>query len=238
MSQILTLTDVEDLSLRMEESDEGIASESDENILLTVETTTPPNRDSVSRTNPSAACASYQQSRLVGRKHGVRIYGCDIITTLNSCSPGSNSMNNQAQANFSCTRQNLLNDFSTRGVFVKFFANVRVKQCYTPSYTFDQSAHVVADAFGVNVDDMTETPHLYIFASMPEDYLAYFVQVMVEAHGRVGLFDGIVDTHTLGVHQICTLLDPSSGQSSTRTSSSPSSSRHLRSISSRKLLLE
>ncbi|CAB9529069.1 Neutral protease [Seminavis robusta] len=159
---------------------------------------------------------NYGRSRLREELQGVPVYGADMIMSFGgNCAPGGNSRNyewwsaeDQPENAPPMSLTQILNDFQVRDMFAKSFRDVRVPQGYTPAFSIDKAKEIVADFYNIPAQDIDSNVTLYVYPSQPQDYLTYFVEVIVPVPGSTAVYRVVLDAHSAEFLSVCTFVDP------------------------------
>ena len=150
--------------------------------------------------------------RVEERQNGVSIYGSDMVLTLSTLNCDAQEEGGEASSSSLETVSDMLDAYQVVGLFGKKFLGVQPQKDLQPSLSVDEIKVLVAAKYKMNVEDVTDTPTLYIYPSTTEDYLVYFVEVMVVSDETVGVYKVALDAHSGAIVSECTVVEPGIGQ--------------------------
>jgi len=158
--------------------------------------------------------------RVEEKIQGVPIYGSNMVMTLEYCpSLGEPLLTSETATTFrrDYSLQEQLTSWNHDNVQIieqsgKRFPGVHVIQGYIPTHTAEQATQAIVQHYGVLPEAVDVGPmELIIFPTTTYDYLAYITEVLVIHPRAVGLYQVILDAHTLDFLSVCTHVPPGSG---------------------------
>ena len=147
--------------------------------------------------------------RVEERQNGVPIYGSDMVLTLSTLDCDAQEGDDGSSLE---TVSDMLDDYQVVGLFGKKFLGVNPQKDLQPSLSAEETKVLLAAKYNMDVDDVTDTPTLYIYPSTTEDYLVYFVEVTVVSDDTVGVYKIALDAHSGATINECTVVEPGAGQ--------------------------
>ncbi|CAB9529934.1 CHU large protein [Seminavis robusta] len=157
--------------------------------------------------NGEASPCVVQRLRINEAINGIPVYGADSVVTLDECY-GAELVADAATTDIKAHVEDIgFTGLTVREVTGKSFSSVQVKRGYTPLFSAEDTVNYLSTEFQVDKDSGNiEPPKLYIYVTEPEDYLAYFSDLLVKTDdGETNVIRVIVHSYDLTILSICLL---------------------------------